>query len=55
MEEDGSLTFESVSLKNTGKYRYTVFNAEGTQIDAGENEINVYGKITNIHTTIITK
>ncbi len=55
MEEDGSLTFESVSLKNTGKYIYTVFNAEGTQIDAGEKEIKVYGKWTNIHTTIITK
>ncbi len=48
--EDGSLKFESVRLNNTGKYRYTVFNAEGTQIDAGENEIKVYGKWTNIHT-----
>ncbi|XP_058638974.1 carcinoembryonic antigen-related cell adhesion molecule 5-like [Onychostoma macrolepis] len=44
VEEDGSLTFESVSLKNTGKYRYTVFNAEGSQIDAGEKEIKVYAK-----------
>uniref|UniRef100_A0A8C1HW17 Ig-like domain-containing protein n=1 Tax=Cyprinus carpio carpio TaxID=630221 RepID=A0A8C1HW17_CYPCA len=44
MEEDGSLIFESVSLKNTGKYRYFVFNAEGTQIDAGEKEINIYAK-----------
>ncbi|XP_026060499.1 carcinoembryonic antigen-related cell adhesion molecule 5-like [Carassius auratus] len=42
MEEDGSLTFESVSLKNSGNYTYTVFNAEGTQIDAGEKEIKVY-------------
>ncbi len=49
MEEDGSLKFERVNLKNTGKYRYTVFNAEGTQIDDGEKEINVYGKRTNIH------
>ncbi len=55
MEEDGSLTFESVSLNNTGKYICTVFSAEGTQIDAGEKEIKVYGKRTNIHTTIITK
>ncbi|KTG33852.1 hypothetical protein cypCar_00003666 [Cyprinus carpio] len=44
MEEDGSLTFGSVSLKNTGKYKYTVYNAEGTQIDAGEKEIKVYAK-----------
>ncbi|XP_058628310.1 carcinoembryonic antigen-related cell adhesion molecule 21-like isoform X2 [Onychostoma macrolepis] len=44
MEEDGSLTFESVSLKNSGKYTYTVFNAEGTQTDVGENEIKVYAK-----------
>ncbi|XP_058628318.1 uncharacterized protein si:ch211-132g1.6 [Onychostoma macrolepis] len=44
MEEDGSLTFESVSLKNTGKYKYTVFNAEGSQIDVGEKEIKVYAK-----------
>ncbi|XP_052401642.1 carcinoembryonic antigen-related cell adhesion molecule 5 isoform X1 [Carassius gibelio] len=42
MKEDGSLTFESVSLKNTGRYRYTVFNEEGTQLDAGEKEIKVY-------------
>ncbi len=55
MEEDGSLSFESVGLNNTGKYRYTVFNAEGTQIDAGEKEIKVYGKGTNVYTTIITK
>ncbi len=44
MEEDGSLTFESVKKKNTGKYTYSVFNNEGTQIDAGEKEIIVYGK-----------
>ncbi|XP_026120766.1 T-cell surface antigen CD2-like isoform X2 [Carassius auratus] len=44
MKEDGSLTFESVSLKNSGKYTYTVFNAEGTQLDAGEKEIKVYEK-----------
>ncbi len=45
MEEDGSLTFESVKKKNTGRYTYSVINAEGTQIDAGEKEIIVYGKI----------
>ncbi|XP_026120764.1 T-cell surface antigen CD2-like [Carassius auratus] len=44
MKEDGSLTFEKVSLKNTGKYTYTVFNDQGTQIDAGEKEIKVYAK-----------
>ncbi|XP_042571931.1 carcinoembryonic antigen-related cell adhesion molecule 5-like [Cyprinus carpio] len=44
MEEDGSLTFGSVSLKNTGKYKYTVFNRDGTEIDAGEKEIKVYAK-----------
>ncbi|XP_059409475.1 hemicentin-1-like isoform X2 [Carassius carassius] len=44
IEEDGSLTFESVSLKNSGRYTYTVFNNEGTQIDAGEKEIKVYAK-----------
>ncbi|XP_050958859.1 carcinoembryonic antigen-related cell adhesion molecule 1 isoform X2 [Labeo rohita] len=44
MGEDGSLTLHNVSLKNTGKYRYTVFNAEGTPIDAEEEEIKVYAK-----------
>ncbi len=45
MEEDGSLTFESVKKKNTGKYRYSVFSAEGTESNAGDKEIIVYGKI----------
>ncbi len=45
MEEDGSLTFESVKKKNTGKYTYIAVNNEGTEIDAGEKEIIVYGKI----------
>uniref|UniRef100_A0A672RQ35 T-cell surface antigen CD2-like n=1 Tax=Sinocyclocheilus grahami TaxID=75366 RepID=A0A672RQ35_SINGR len=44
LEDDGSLTFESVSLKNTGKYAYAVFNSDGTLIGAGEKEINVYAK-----------
>uniref|UniRef100_A0A8C2HV02 Ig-like domain-containing protein n=1 Tax=Cyprinus carpio TaxID=7962 RepID=A0A8C2HV02_CYPCA len=39
MEEDGSLKFESVSLKNSGKYKYIVYNSDGTEIDAGEKEI----------------
>ncbi len=44
MEEDGSLSFENVKKKNSGKYKYTVINTVGTQIDAGEKEIKVYGK-----------
>ncbi|KAL1282853.1 hypothetical protein QQF64_001656 [Cirrhinus molitorella] len=44
MEEDGSLTFHSVRLNNTGKYKYTAFNNEGTEIGSGEEEINVYAK-----------
>ncbi len=44
MEDDGSLTFESVKKKNTGRYTYSVINTEGTQIDTGEKEIIVYGK-----------
>uniref|UniRef100_A0A8C1ZPW5 Ig-like domain-containing protein n=1 Tax=Cyprinus carpio TaxID=7962 RepID=A0A8C1ZPW5_CYPCA len=44
MEEDGSLKFESVSLKNSGKYKYTVYNNDGTEIDAGEKKITVYAK-----------
>ncbi len=44
MAEDGSLTFENVTKKNTGEYKYTVINAEGTQIDTGDKEIIVYGK-----------
>ncbi|XP_016372080.1 natural killer cell receptor 2B4-like [Sinocyclocheilus rhinocerous] len=55
MEDDGSLTFESVSLKNTGKYTYTVFNAEGTQIDAGEKEINVYATAPKPTLTVTIK
>ncbi len=45
MEEDGSLTFESVKKKNTGKYTYSVINNVGTQIATGDKEIIVYGKI----------
>ncbi len=55
MEDDGSLTFISIKKKNTGKYTYSVINNEGTQIDTGDKEIKVYGKGTNIYTTIITK
>ncbi|XP_050958858.1 neural cell adhesion molecule 1-B isoform X1 [Labeo rohita] len=42
--EDGSLTFKSVSLKDTGKYKYSAFNNDGTEIGAGEEEIKVYAK-----------
>ncbi len=38
MEEDGSLTFYSVSLKNTGKYKYTFYAGDGTEV-SGEVEI----------------
>ncbi|XP_077061576.1 cell adhesion molecule CEACAM5-like isoform X2 [Siphateles boraxobius] len=44
MEEDGSLRFSSVSLNDTGKYTFTAFNAEGTEIVKGEVEIKVYEK-----------
>ncbi|KAI2645623.1 Hepatocyte cell adhesion molecule [Labeo rohita] len=43
-EEDGSLTFKSVSLKDTGKYKYKAFNNDGTEIGTGEEEIQVYIK-----------
>ncbi|XP_050958862.1 uncharacterized protein LOC127160252 isoform X2 [Labeo rohita] len=42
--KDGSLTFKSVSLKDTGKYKYSAFNNDGTEIGAGEEEIKVYAK-----------
>ncbi|RXN06651.1 junctional adhesion molecule A-like protein [Labeo rohita] len=43
--EDGSLTFKSVSLKDSGKYKYSAFNNDGTEIGAGEEEIKVYAKV----------
>ncbi|KAF4119124.1 T-cell surface antigen CD2-like [Onychostoma macrolepis] len=43
MEEDGSLTFESVSLKNTGKYKYSLYAGDGTET-SGEEEIKIYSK-----------
>ncbi|XP_051750421.1 carcinoembryonic antigen-related cell adhesion molecule 5-like isoform X5 [Ctenopharyngodon idella] len=45
MEEDGSLRFQSVSLKDTGTYIYTVTSSDGTEIDKGEAEIKVYEKV----------
>ncbi|XP_048054017.1 T-cell surface antigen CD2-like [Megalobrama amblycephala] len=45
MEEDGSLRFQSVSLKNTGTYTYTVTSSDGTEIGKGEAEIKVYKKV----------
>ncbi len=50
MEQDGSLTFKSLSLNDTGKYKYHAFNNYGTEIGSGEEEIQVYGKMTNICT-----
>ncbi|XP_048053895.1 T-cell surface antigen CD2 [Megalobrama amblycephala] len=43
-EEDGSLRFESVSLKDTGTYTYTAYNSDGTEIGKEEVEIKVYAK-----------
>ncbi|XP_051750440.1 carcinoembryonic antigen-related cell adhesion molecule 5-like isoform X7 [Ctenopharyngodon idella] len=45
MEEDGSLRFQSVSLKDTGTYIYTVTSSDGTEIGKGEAEIKVYEKV----------
>jgi len=50
MEEDGSLRLLNVSLKDTGKYTVTEFNADGTETGKREVEIKVYGKMTNIST-----
>ncbi|XP_051750610.1 junctional adhesion molecule A-like [Ctenopharyngodon idella] len=44
MEEDGSLRFQSVSLKDTGTYIYTVTSSDGMEIGKGEAEIKVYEK-----------
>ncbi|XP_073698273.1 T-lymphocyte surface antigen Ly-9 isoform X3 [Garra rufa] len=53
MEEDGSLTFENVSLKDTGKYKYNAFNIEGTEIATREEEIIVYAKAPKPTVTFI--
>ncbi|KAK9980501.1 hypothetical protein ABG768_000106 [Culter alburnus] len=45
MEEDGSLRFESVSLKDTGTYTYTVTSSDGTEIGKDGVEIKVYEKV----------
>ncbi|XP_067258732.1 T-cell surface antigen CD2-like [Chanodichthys erythropterus] len=45
MEEDGSLRFESVSLKDTGTYTYTVTSSDGTEIAKDKVEIKVYEKV----------
>ncbi|XP_048053913.1 junctional adhesion molecule A-like isoform X2 [Megalobrama amblycephala] len=45
MEEDGSLRFHSVSLKDTGTYTYTVVSSDGTEIGRGEVKIKVYEKV----------
>ncbi|ROI62524.1 T-cell surface antigen CD2 [Anabarilius grahami] len=44
-DEDGSLRFQSVSLKDTGTYTYTAFNTDGTEIGKGDAEIKVYEKV----------
>ncbi|CAM4505156.1 unnamed protein product [Leuciscus chuanchicus] len=44
MEEDGSLKFSSVSLKDTGKYTFNAYNDAGAEIGKGEVEIKVYEK-----------
>ncbi|RXN14653.1 T-cell surface antigen CD2-like isoform X1 [Labeo rohita] len=43
-EDDGSLTFKSVSLNDTGKYKYEAFNKDGTEIVKGVKEIKVFAK-----------
>ncbi|ROI62525.1 hypothetical protein DPX16_5198 [Anabarilius grahami] len=43
MEEDGSLRFQSVGLKDTGTYIYTVTSSDGTEIAKDKVEIKVYG------------
>ncbi|KAK9980500.1 hypothetical protein ABG768_000105 [Culter alburnus] len=45
MEEDGSLRFQSVSLKDTGTYTYTVVSSDGTEIGKDKVEIKVYEKV----------
>ncbi|ROI62456.1 T-cell surface antigen CD2 [Anabarilius grahami] len=42
LEEDGSLRFQSVSLKDMGKYIYTVSSSDGTEIGKDGEEIKVY-------------
>lgn len=49
-EEDGSLRFHSVCLKDTGTYSFQAFDTDGTEIGKGEVGIKVYGEITNIST-----
>ncbi|XP_056114579.1 T-cell surface antigen CD2-like [Rhinichthys klamathensis goyatoka] len=44
MEEDGSLKMSKVSLKDTGIYKFTEFNADGAEIGTREVEIKVYEK-----------
>lgn len=47
MEGDGSLTFQNVSLKNTGKYKYSFYASDGTET-SGQVEMKVYGKTINV-------
>ncbi|XP_043104778.1 uncharacterized protein si:ch211-132g1.6 isoform X1 [Puntigrus tetrazona] len=43
IEDNGSLTFQSVSLNNTGKYKYSLYAIDGTET-SGEEEIQVFAK-----------
>ncbi|ROI62523.1 T-cell surface antigen CD2 [Anabarilius grahami] len=45
MEEDGSFRFQSVGLKDTGTYTYTVTSSDGTEIVKDKVEIEVYEKV----------
>ncbi|KAK9980499.1 hypothetical protein ABG768_000104, partial [Culter alburnus] len=54
MEEDGSLRFQSVSLKDTGTYTYTVTSSDGTEIGKDKVEIKVYVKKTVFFTCTLT-
>ncbi|XP_048054016.1 CD48 antigen-like [Megalobrama amblycephala] len=44
-EEDGSLRFQSVSLKDTGTYTYTVTSSDGTEIGKDNVEIKVHERV----------
>ncbi|XP_056319489.1 hemicentin-2 [Danio aesculapii] len=52
IEEDGSLRFESVRQNNTGTYKYTAFDASGTQIGDETVELRVYVKAPKPTVTI---
>ncbi|KAK2908494.1 hypothetical protein Q8A67_004331 [Cirrhinus molitorella] len=53
--EDGSLTLKSVSLKDTGKYKYTAFDNNGKEIGKGEVTIHVYANAPKPTVTVNCK